>query len=113
MQNDSIEVHLRGSTGTPYVATFVRTGNVLHTTCSCPAGEKRTHCKHRLHLLGGNLSSVTEPMTEDLAKRLFSVLQGTSVQSAIEAMAFAEDEARGSADRLKRAKKNLDRVMHP
>jgi hypothetical protein len=52
-------------------------------------------------------------MLEDLTKRLFSILQGTSVQSAIEAMAFAEDEAKGSADRLKRAKKNLDRVMHP
>lgn len=112
MTNDSIEIHIRGSTGTPYIATFVRTGDTLHTTCSCQAGVKKIHCKHRLQLLDGNISSVVEPIVDDLENRLSAILQGTLVQSAIQAVVVADTEAKAAADRLKRAKKHLDRVMH-
>lgn len=112
MTNDSFEVHIRGSTGTPYVAKFSRTGDTLHTTCSCQAGVKKTHCKHRLQLLGGDISSVLEPIADNLENRLSAILQGTLVQSAIQAVAAADADAKAAADRLKHAKKHLDRVMH-
>jgi hypothetical protein len=40
------------------------------------------------------------------------MLRGTQLEVAIEALAIAEAEAKASSDKLKRAKKLLDRVMH-
>lgn len=112
MLSESIEVHVLGSTGKQYIATFVRADGLLHTTCTCQAGMNKTHCKHRLQLLGGNLTSVSDPAPEDLAIRLSTMLRGTQLEVAIEALAIAEAEAKASSDKLKRAKKLLDRVMH-
>jgi uncharacterized Zn finger protein len=112
MYTNSIEVCIKGSTGTPYVATFTREGNSLKTTCSCPAGEKRTHCKHRLALFAGDVTAVSGDIQSGLITQLSVMVRGTEVEFALQAVAAAETEAKAAVDRVKHAKKYLDRVMH-
>lgn len=107
-----IEVHINGSTGTPYVVTFLRIGNSLKTTCSCIAGENRRHCKHRLSLFSGDLSSVSGVHPSDLIDQIFEMLKGTDVEAALQELFSAEAQMKAATDRSKRAKKFLDRVMH-
>ena len=112
MHTDAIEVRVEGSTGTPYVATFSLEGGSLKTACSCPAGEKKMHCKHRLALLAGNLSAVLGVMPSGLAEQLSTMVRGTQLEVALQELEVAEAEAKVAAERVKRAKKVLDRVMH-
>lgn len=112
MQNTTIEVRIEGSTGTLYAASFSRVGSNLKTSCTCPAGDKGIHCKHRLALFAGDLAQVRGDTRSDLAQQIAAMLDGTEVETALRAFATAESEARTAADILKRAKKKLDRVMH-
>lgn len=112
MHKDAIEVRVEGSTGAPYLATFSREGDSLVTTCTCAAGVKRTHCKHRLALFAGNLGSVRGIAPPDLAEQLSAMLKGTQVEAALLDLEVAEAEARATVVRVKRAKRFLDRVMH-
>ena len=108
----TVEVRIEGSSGTPYAVSFSRDGNILTTSCTCPAGDKRTHCKHRLALFAGDLTQVRGNMQADLAQQIATILAGTGVEAALQALAAADAEARAAADRLKRAKRALDRAMH-
>lgn len=112
VQIGAIEVRIEGSTGTPYVATFIREGDFLQTTCSCQAGQKKTHCKHRLALFAGDLSSVRGAFSPLLAKQLSAMVKGTPVEAALQELDAAEVEAKAAAERVKRAKKFLNRVMY-
>lgn len=112
MHSDIIEVCIEGSSGAPYVATFSRDGESLMTACTCPAGERRIHCKHRLALFAGDLTAVRGVISSGLAERLSAMVRGTQVEVALQELEAAEIEARATAERLKRAKRFLDRVMH-
>ena len=112
MHSDTLEIQINGSSGNHYVATFVRDGDMFKTTCSCPAGEKRMHCKHRLALFGGDLAAVQGDIPLRLAERLSVILKGTKVELALLELQTAEIESKSASDRVKRAKKQLDRVMH-
>jgi uncharacterized Zn finger protein len=112
MKIEALEVQIEGSTGNPYLASFTREGNTLKTSCTCPAGEKRTHCKHRLSLLEGDLSRVRGAYPEALPQLLSAMLEGTEVQSALRALAHARDESSVADAKLKLAKRALDRAMH-
>lgn len=112
MQIDALEVRIKGSSGTPYIATFSRDGDALKTTCSCPAGEKRIHCKHRLSLLAGDLSAVQGDFPPSIAEQISAMAAGTQVQLALRRLAAAEVEAKAALENVKRAKKLLDQAMH-
>jgi hypothetical protein len=108
----TVQVHIDGSTGTPYIATFTRDGDSLQTACSCPAGEKRTHCKHRLALFSGDFAAVRGTIPPGLAEQLSAMVRGTEVEKALQELEAAQAEAIAATERLKRAKKFLDRAMH-
>ena len=55
------------SSGEHYAVTFTREGTNLRTSCTCPAGQKGIHCKHRLSLLAGDLSSIVGEVPADMA----------------------------------------------
>ena len=112
MSITTVQVHVEGSTGTPYVVKFSREGDSLKTVCSCPAGEKRTHCKHRIALLSGDLTAVRGAIPLGLAEQLSALARGTEVDLALQALEAAEAEVKVATERLKRAKKFLDRAMH-
>ncbi len=112
MQNATLEVRIEGSTGTPYSVSFARHLNNLKTSCTCQAGVKSIHCKHRLALFAGDLTQVRGDMQPSLAQKIAVMLDGTDVETALKALLAAEVEAGRATNNLKQAKKNLDRVMH-
>lgn len=112
MQNTQLMVQVEGSTGTLYEVVLIRHENGLSATCTCPAGEKRIHCKHRLNLFAGDVSHVRGDTLPSLTSAIASILRGTDVEDALRAMIAAEAEAKALADKLKKLKKNLDRVMY-
>ena len=105
-------MQIQGSTGTPYVVSRSRNGNILITSCTCPAGDKRGHCKHRLALLAGDLTRVRANKDADLAQQIANIVAGTEVEEALQALKVAVAKASAATDRLKQAKKALDRAMH-
>jgi uncharacterized Zn finger protein len=107
-----ITVNIEGSSGTPYIVSIIREEDSLKTSCTCPAGEMRTHCKHRIELFAGNLASVRGTTEPNLAQEISIMLKGTAVESALQAVEAAEIEAKAAKDKVKRAKRALDRVMH-
>lgn len=112
MKSVMIKIQIEGSTGTPYVALFTRDGDSLKTSCTCQAGERQMHCKHRLSLIEGDITQVRGDAPTDLAQQIAAMVKGTDVEVALLALAAAETEAKTATEKLKRAKKILDRVMH-
>ena len=62
------------SSGEHYAVTFTREGTNLRTSCTCPAGQKGIHCKHRLSLLAGDLSSIVGEVPADIGAQLAALL---------------------------------------
>ena len=112
MKSVVIQIQIEGSTGTPYVASFTRDGNSLKTSCTCQAGERQIHCKHRLSLIEGDTTQVRGNAPPNLAQQIAAMVKGTDVEEAVLALAAAGAEAKTATEKLKRAKKILDRVMH-
>jgi hypothetical protein len=112
MPTEDLELQIEGSTGTAYHVYLAREGSVLKTSCSCPAGEKRTHCKHRLSLFEGDESRVRGKRPSALTQIIFEMLQGSDVQTALNALAQAKVEMSTAEAKLKSAKRFLDRAMH-
>lgn len=111
MPTEELELQIEGSTGTVYRVYFLREGSVLKTSCSCPAGERRTHCKHRLLLFAGDDSRVRGDRPSALKQIISAMLQGTDVQSALNSLTQAKVEVSAAEARLKSAKRILDRAM--
>lgn len=107
-----LEFLVEGSTGDHYTVTFNRDGTNLHTSCSCQAGQKSVHCKHRLSLLAGDISNVVSPVPEDIKAQLATILSGSDVAQALENLHIAEAAVTAAQAEVKRVKKALDRVMH-
>lgn len=107
-----IQVQIEGSSGTPYVVMFDRDGKLLRTSCTCPAGEKRMHCKHRIALFSGDLTQIRSVQPPDLKQQILAMLEGTDVAVALAELISAENESKTATDKCKKAKKHLDRVMH-
>jgi uncharacterized Zn finger protein len=107
-----LELEIEGSSGNSYVARFVRDGDRLTTVCTCPAGEMRTHCKHRLAVLGGDFRQVRGTVPPDLAQRIDALLLGTELERVMQALVEAEAAVAAAQAVVKRHKKALDRVMH-
>jgi len=82
---------VQGRLPEPYVVTFVRVGDDLKTTCTCPAGEKGTYCKHRLALLRGDYSAVVSKNFDELTC-IPQILANTDVAAALESLSQAEEE---------------------
>jgi hypothetical protein len=109
---DMLELQVEGSSGDHYAVTFIREGNNLHTSCTCQAGQKGIHCKHRLSLLAGDISRVVGTPPSDIGSKIAALLTGSDVAQALENLHVAEATAATAQAELKRVKKALDRVMH-
>ena len=56
---EEITFLVQGSAIDPYRVTFTKNKNNLNAFCTCPAGENGQYCKHRLAILGGDVSAIT------------------------------------------------------
>ena len=65
--------YVQGSAAEPYKISF-NTSDGFVASCSCPAGENRTLCKHVLSLLEGDFSNVKigEPSDLSIVCEMFS-----------------------------------------
>ena len=98
------------STGEIYQVSVVREGTNLMFTCTCPAGQKRTACKHRLGILQGRDGGVTGGDVESIA-RMPSLLSGTDVEKAMNDLSAIELEMATLKKKVTAAKKALGRVL--
>ncbi|TCP23271.1 SWIM zinc finger family protein [Rhodovulum adriaticum] len=98
------------STGEIYHVQIARTENNLTCTCSCPAGQNNTACKHRLGLLLGKPEGVVGGDL-DRIETIPSMLEGTDVDEALGELAALEGEKARIAKSITAAKKKLARVL--
>ena len=98
------------SSGEHYAVTFTREGTNLPSSCTCPAGQKGIHCKHRLSLLAGDLPALSvkcRPTSAPSSPPCF----GSDVERVLEQLRVAEAGVTAAQAEVKRVK-SLDRVMH-
>ncbi|MFM2005749.1 MAG: hypothetical protein RLZZ09_1404 [Pseudomonadota bacterium] len=98
--------HVQGSAAQPYRVTFEKTGNNLNGYCTCPAGDKGQHCKHRTNILYGVIDGIINPDFDDLCQ-LGDWIPGTDVEHALKELQTADQAFKEAEARLKVAKKNL------
>lgn len=98
------------STGEIYHVSVVREGTNLTCTCTCPAGQKRQACKHRLGILQGRDEGVTGGDVERIA-RMPALLSGTDVEKAISHLSAIALEMAALKKRETAAKKALGRIL--
>lgn len=99
-----------GSTGEVYKIAIRRSGSNLTCTCTCPAGQHRRHCKHRVHILKGDVSIVDGGDT-DKFDMIPEMVAGTDVEIALNEF-WELDRQRAEIDRkLRSVKKALARAL--
>ena len=104
-----INFMVKGSAEEPYEVTFLKNGDNLLVFCSCPAGDNRRHCKHRVAIMNGSSSNIVSDNREEIAT-VQAWMQGTDVETALRELNDAENE--GDAKRLAAAKSKLARAMN-
>lgn len=107
-----LELIVKGSSGNDYVVRLYREADSLHTSCTCPAGQNRTHCKHRLELMDGDLGRLVASEHGALREQIAEMIHGTNVEQALKDLREAEVFEKAAMARLKQAKKALDQAMH-
>ena len=98
------------STGEIYFIHLYRTENNLTCTCTCPAGRRSTHCKHRLAILKGEMHDVDSGDT-DRIDEILSLLSGTDVEVELHDLQLLEGQKRVLDNQIKAKKKALGRAL--
>lgn len=108
---DQVKFLIQGSAPDPYeVKFYLKSSSVIIATCTCPAGQNGTYCKHRINLLQGNLSGLVSG-NEDQASVVISWLSGTHLASCLKEIAHAEKQLASAKAEVSRSKKNLASAM--
>ena len=107
-----MELIVKGSTGNEYAVRFEREGELLHTSCTCSAGQNRMHCKHRLELMDGSFARLVTTGHDALREQIAEMLRGTNVEQALRNFREAEEFDKNAKAKFKEAKKALDRALH-
>ncbi|WP_370654546.1 SWIM zinc finger family protein [Hydrogenophaga sp.] len=71
MQPSEIEIEIEGSGGSIYRIKLYQTDIGLKTSCTCPAGQKKIHCKHRSAVFAGDFSQIRGEHPENLGSMPF------------------------------------------
>ncbi|NJC38074.1 hypothetical protein GGR60_002628 [Xanthomonas arboricola] len=85
-----IEFAVQGSAAEPYVVTFSRTGESFTAFCTCPAGQSRQSCKHRIGILAGSTKGLVSGTPEQVGL-VANWLPGSHV--AVDRQALVASEA--------------------
>ena len=98
------------STGGVYFIQLYRSGDNLTCTCTCPAGQRSTHCKHRLAILNGDMSDV-DSGDADRTHEILERLSGTDVEVELMALKDLEVQKRALDNQIKARKKALGKAL--
>ncbi len=107
---EEIEFLVKGSAPEPYRVKFLKDKTKLNAYCTCPAGEKGQHCKHRLSILAGDEKAVVSKNMDQVTS-VRSWLPGTDLEKALIEFKEAEQEYDVARERLATTKKNLAQAM--
>ncbi|OGV70182.1 MAG: hypothetical protein A2283_24170 [Lentisphaerae bacterium RIFOXYA12_FULL_48_11] len=107
---NEVRFKVQGSATEPYDVVFNKTGNNLTAHCTCPAGEMRQHCKHRIHILLGDTEGIVSQNKNDIAIVL-SWLPGSDVEVCLKEFNEAEQAQNAAKKRLEVAKKKLAKAL--
>jgi uncharacterized Zn finger protein len=110
--SESLEVEVAGSTGNTYEVRFWREGERLHTSCSCEAGRKGMHCKHRLSLMEGAVDGLLTGDGAFVRSEIAEMLKGSDVAVVLAELIAAEKDLQSAQRTHRDVKKKLDRVMN-
>ena len=101
---------VQGSLPGGYEIFANKTVQTLTFTCSCEAGSKGSHCKHRFALLAGQTDSILSGNEQDLAL-LHAMLSGSSIEARFRKICLLEREKEEIDVRLKAERKAIGREM--
>ena len=99
------------STGEVYYIELSRNGDNLTCTCTCPAGQKGMHCKHRLSILNGDISDVDSGDTDKM-HLIEGMLEGTDVDQALNELRKLEEQKAELDKAIKAQKKVLGKSLN-
>lgn len=106
---DSLVFLVQGSSPEPYRLVCERDKGAIGVYCSCPAGELRQICKHKLSVLSGSMEAVVSGTRDDL-EVLLGWLPGTALEAALNRLEEAERQLEASKAQLAIARKSLARA---
>lgn len=107
---ERIEFLVQGSAPAPYEVIFARDNNEVTASCSCPAGDNGTYCKHRLDILDGVLGGVVSENAHQV-REVVSWLPGSSLEMCLAELASATREVENAKHVEAQAKKKLAVTM--
>ena len=106
-----IEFAVQGSAAEPYVVTFSRVATGFTAFCTCPAGQSRQSCKHRLGILEGSANGLVRGTPEQVAI-VAGWLPGSHVAAAREVLAASEAALKQAKKAVSAAKSALAAALH-
>lgn len=101
---------VQGSAEQPYQVVFTKSGSNLTAHCTCPAGLKRQHCKHRIDILLRKPTAIVSD-NRDMADQVAAWLDGSDVGQAIHDLQTAQRNPRSTPETIRRYKKKLARTL--
>lgn len=107
---NTIKFLVNGSTGNEYEVIFYKTDKSLAATCTCPAGEKGTYCKHRLEILKGDTSGIKTPNKSDIAIVL-NWYKKSPLEEKVNLISQLEDEQQTLSSQSSKEKKALEIML--
>jgi hypothetical protein len=108
---DEIQFLIQGSAPEPYTVTFRKRGTKLNVFCSCPAGENRQYCNHRMRILSGMADGIVSGNLPEILVAI-SWVSGTTLESALNSLSEAQEQYETARRSLSAAKKRVARLLH-
>ncbi len=112
MDNQTKEIIflVQGSSPEPYKVRFMKSDLFFAAFCTCPAGQKGMHCKHRINILTGSIDAIVSDNTKEV-ETIKKWLTGTPIEDTIKSLIFTENEYLSAKKALTKAKKNLSKAL--
>lgn len=102
---------IQGDSGDPYEIEIGREHGKIVMRCSCPAGQKRQMCKHRLRLLKKDFTGLDPEWFPhgkvDMDQAVLGLLEEPSLQAELETYENAVAEIKREEDVLKKQRRAL------
>lgn len=108
--NNETQFLVQGSAPEPYTVTLYLLGSNLSASCTCPAGQYGTYCKHRIAVLSGDTSSIVSDNVAEVAV-VTRWLIGTPLADALADFLEAERLVAHAKTRMANAKKRVAEFM--
>jgi hypothetical protein len=107
---NKLEFIVQGSAEVPYSVVFKKNGLKLIANCSCPAGEFRQFCKHRIRILSGDPTGIISN-NADAISDIIEWVRNTDIERFLSELHKAEMDYEEAKKRVSQCKKSLARFF--